>query len=63
MALCINFQVLRQKLHRSFKNVRIVSNRMVFNLSGQLVSFKGKGSPDDRIVLACYFYISFQQFL
>ncbi|KAE9451268.1 hypothetical protein C3L33_16849, partial [Rhododendron williamsianum] len=35
-------EVLRQKLHRSFKNVRIVSNRMVFNLSGQLVSFKGK---------------------
>ncbi|KAF7112579.1 hypothetical protein RHSIM_RhsimUnG0215000 [Rhododendron simsii] len=35
-------EVLRQKLHRSFKNVKIVSNRMVFNLSGQLVSFKGK---------------------
>ncbi|KAI8539635.1 hypothetical protein RHMOL_Rhmol09G0198100 [Rhododendron molle] len=35
-------EVLRQKLHRSFKNVRIVSNRMVFNLSGQLVSFRGK---------------------
>lgn len=41
VALCIDLQVLRQKLHRSFKNVRIVSNRMVFNLSGQLVSFKG----------------------
>lgn len=35
-------ELLRQKLHRSFKNVKIVSNRMVFNLSGQLVSFKGK---------------------
>lgn len=35
-------EVLRQKLHRSFKNVKIVANRMVFNLSGQLVSFKGK---------------------
>jgi hypothetical protein len=34
-------QVLRQKLHRSFKNVKIVSNRMVFNDDGQLVSFKG----------------------
>ncbi|WJX20090.1 5'-nucleotidase [Trifolium repens] len=35
-------EVLRQKLHRSFKNVKIVSNRMVFNDDGQLVSFKGK---------------------
>ncbi|CAJ1976597.1 unnamed protein product [Sphenostylis stenocarpa] len=35
-------EVLRQKLHRSFKNVRIVSNRMVFNDNGSLVSFKGK---------------------
>ncbi|KAM7463771.1 hypothetical protein LguiA_031892 [Lonicera macranthoides] len=35
-------EVLRQKLHRSFKNVRIVSNRMVFNQHGYLVSFKGK---------------------
>lgn len=34
-------EVLRQKLRRSFKNVKIVSNRMVFN-NGQLVSFKGK---------------------
>ncbi|XP_057463228.1 uncharacterized protein LOC130753261 isoform X1 [Actinidia eriantha] len=35
-------EVLRQKLHRSFKNVKIVSNRMLFDQSGQLVSFKGK---------------------
>ncbi|GMP68215.1 hypothetical protein CsSME_00027901 [Camellia sinensis var. sinensis] len=35
-------EVLRQKLHRSFKNVKVVSNRMVFDQSGQLVSFKGK---------------------
>ncbi|KAI8539624.1 hypothetical protein RHMOL_Rhmol09G0197700 [Rhododendron molle] len=35
-----DYEVLRHKLHRSFKNVRIVSNRMVFNLSGQLVSLK-----------------------
>ncbi|CAK8572931.1 unnamed protein product [Lathyrus sativus] len=35
-------EVLRQKLNRSFKNVKIVSNRMVFNADGQLVSFKGK---------------------
>lgn len=35
-------EVLRTKLHRSFKNVRIVSNRMVFDEGGRLVSFKGK---------------------
>ncbi|XP_077245188.1 5'-nucleotidase / magnesium ion binding protein isoform X2 [Tasmannia lanceolata] len=35
-------EVLRQKLHRSFKNIKIVSNRMVFNSSGQLVAFKGR---------------------
>ncbi|KAH1230199.1 7-methylguanosine phosphate-specific 5'-nucleotidase [Glycine max] len=35
-------EVLRQKLHRSFKNVRIVSNRMVFDDDGRLVTFKGK---------------------
>lgn len=35
-------QVFRQKLHRSFKNVRVVSNRMIFDQNGQLVSFKGK---------------------
>lgn len=35
-------EVFRQKLHRSFKNVRIVSNRMVFDKNGQLVAFKGK---------------------
>jgi len=35
-------EVLRQKLHRSFKNVKIVSNRMIFDSDGRLVSFKGK---------------------
>ncbi|KAK6933617.1 Pyrimidine 5'-nucleotidase, eukaryotic [Dillenia turbinata] len=35
-------EVLRQKLHRSFKNVKIVSNRMVFDDKGCLISFKGK---------------------
>jgi len=36
-----SYQVLRQNLDRTFKNVKIVSNRMVFNDDGQLVSFKG----------------------
>ncbi|XP_076922842.1 uncharacterized protein LOC143584752 [Bidens hawaiensis] len=35
-------EVLRQKLHRTFKNVKIVSNRMKFDHNGNLVSFKGK---------------------
>lgn len=35
-------EVLRQKLHRTFKNVKIVSNRMVFDQNGNLTSFKGK---------------------
>ncbi|GAV72770.1 UMPH-1 domain-containing protein, partial [Cephalotus follicularis] len=35
-------EVLKQKLHKSFKNVKIVSNRMVFDNDGRLVSFKGK---------------------
>ncbi|CAM0875693.1 unnamed protein product [Alopecurus aequalis] len=35
-------EVFRQKLHRSFKNIKIVSNRMVFNEEGRLVAFKGK---------------------
>ncbi|CAA7052104.1 unnamed protein product [Microthlaspi erraticum] len=35
-------EVLRQNLHRTFKNVKIVSNRMVFDDNGRLVSFKGK---------------------
>ncbi|RVW78791.1 Cytosolic 5'-nucleotidase 3 [Vitis vinifera] len=34
-------EVLRQKLHRSFKNIKIVSNRMIFDGDGHLVSFKG----------------------
>lgn len=35
-------EVLNQKVHRSFKNVRVVSNRMVFDENGHLQSFKGK---------------------
>ncbi|KAL7588225.1 hypothetical protein Lser_V15G36522 [Lactuca serriola] len=35
-------EVLRQKLHRTFKNVKIVSNRMKFDENGNLVSFTGK---------------------
>ncbi|KAE8709756.1 5'-nucleotidase / magnesium ion binding protein isoform 2 [Hibiscus syriacus] len=35
-------EVLRQKVHRSFKNIKIVSNQMVFDDCGHLVSFKGK---------------------
>ncbi|CAN8284852.1 unnamed protein product [Cochlearia groenlandica] len=35
-------EVLRQNLHRRFKNVKIVSNRMVFDDNGRLMSFKGK---------------------
>ncbi|RWW68392.1 hypothetical protein BHE74_00024087, partial [Ensete ventricosum] len=35
-------EVFRQKLHRSFKNIKIVSNRMVFDEKGCLVAFKGK---------------------
>ncbi|KAL6545461.1 hypothetical protein OROGR_009335 [Orobanche gracilis] len=37
-------EVLRQKLHKSFKNVRIVSNRMVFDQNGNLVSFEGQNN-------------------
>ncbi|EEF47961.1 Cytosolic 5'-nucleotidase III, putative [Ricinus communis] len=35
-------EVFRQKIHRSFKNVKIVSNQMVFDNDGRLISFKGK---------------------
>ncbi|PKA45791.1 hypothetical protein AXF42_Ash018342 [Apostasia shenzhenica] len=35
-------EVFRQKLHRSFKNIKVVSNRMVFDSDGCLVSFRGK---------------------
>ncbi|XP_048498986.1 uncharacterized protein LOC104907199 isoform X2 [Beta vulgaris subsp. vulgaris] len=35
-------EVLRQKVQRSFKNIEIVSNRMVFNNEGNLSAFKGK---------------------
>ncbi|XP_078446861.1 5'-nucleotidase / magnesium ion binding protein isoform X2 [Wolffia australiana] len=34
-------EVFRQKLHRSFKNIKIVSNRMVFE-NDHLVAFKGR---------------------
>ncbi|GJX84557.1 7-methylguanosine phosphate-specific 5'-nucleotidase A isoform X2 [Tanacetum coccineum] len=35
-------EVLRRKLHRTFKNVKIVSNRMKFDQNGNLLSFTGK---------------------
>ncbi|XP_002967154.2 cytosolic 5'-nucleotidase 3 isoform X1 [Selaginella moellendorffii] len=35
-------EVMRQKLHRSFKNIRVVSNRMDFDGDGNLLGFKGK---------------------
>ncbi|GLJ31445.1 hypothetical protein SUGI_0631060 [Cryptomeria japonica] len=35
-------EVMRQKLHKNFKNVKVVSNRMVFDIHGNLVGFKGK---------------------
>ncbi|WOL07923.1 7-methylguanosine phosphate-specific 5'-nucleotidase A [Canna indica] len=35
-------EVFRQKLHRSFENIKVVSNRMVFDEQGHLVAFKGK---------------------
>ncbi|KNA09705.1 hypothetical protein SOVF_150410 [Spinacia oleracea] len=35
-------EVLRQKIQRPFKNIEIVSNRMVFDNQGNLSSFKGK---------------------
>ncbi|KVI05072.1 HAD-like domain-containing protein [Cynara cardunculus var. scolymus] len=38
----VHVHVLRQKLHRTFKNVKIVSNRMKFDQNGNLVSFTGK---------------------
>ncbi|KAM3259980.1 hypothetical protein ACQJBY_051322 [Aegilops geniculata] len=47
-------EVFRQKLHRSFKNIKIVSNRMVFNEEGCLVAFKAPvhdslGDPNGSI--------------
>lgn len=36
-----NMKVLRQKVQRSFKNIEIVSNRMVFDNEGNLSAFKG----------------------
>ncbi|XP_074312382.1 uncharacterized protein LOC141647911 [Silene latifolia] len=35
-------EVLRQRFDRSFKNIEIVSNRMMFDDSGNLLAFKGK---------------------
>lgn len=35
------YQVFRKKLHRSFENIRVVSNRMVFYEKGHLVADKG----------------------
>ncbi|KAL2943029.1 7-methylguanosine phosphate-specific 5'-nucleotidase [Bienertia sinuspersici] len=35
-------EVLRQKVQRLFKNIEIVSNRMVFDNQGSLLAFKGK---------------------
>ncbi|KAM1251885.1 hypothetical protein ACFX13_040792 [Malus domestica] len=35
-------EVMRQKVHRLFKNVKIVSNRMEFDDNGRLLSFRGK---------------------
>eukprot|EP01018_Ginkgo_biloba_P010753 Gb_30867 [translate_table: standard] len=35
-------QVMRQKLNRNFKNVKVVSNRMVFDANGNLTGFRGK---------------------
>ncbi|KAH7661661.1 Pyrimidine 5'-nucleotidase eukaryotic protein [Dioscorea alata] len=35
-------EVFRQRLHRTFKNIKVVSNRMVFDENGQLIGFKGK---------------------
>ncbi|XP_042409436.1 7-methylguanosine phosphate-specific 5'-nucleotidase A-like [Zingiber officinale] len=35
-------EVFRQKLHRSFENIKVVSNRMVFDETGRLIAFKGK---------------------
>ncbi|XP_078178367.1 5'-nucleotidase / magnesium ion binding protein isoform X2 [Carex rostrata] len=39
-------EVFRQKLHRSFKNIKVVSNRMQFDERGYLVAFKGDGLGD-----------------
>ncbi|GKD08501.1 7-methylguanosine phosphate-specific 5'-nucleotidase A, partial [Tanacetum coccineum] len=38
----VGAEVLRRKLHRTFKNVKIVSNRMKFDQNGNLLSFTGK---------------------
>eukprot|EP00850_Spirogloea_muscicola_P019408 SM000190S04844 [mRNA] locus=s190:18813:21477:+ [translate_table: standard] len=35
-------EVVRQKLHRSFPNIRVVSNRMVFDDAGNLTTFRGR---------------------
>ncbi|KAH9322653.1 hypothetical protein KI387_017292, partial [Taxus chinensis] len=35
-------EVMRQKLHRNFQNIKVVSNRMVFDVNGNLIGFKGR---------------------
>lgn len=35
-------EVMRQKLKRNFKNIEVVSNRMVFDDNGNLTGFRGK---------------------
>lgn len=35
-------EVLRQKLQRNFKNIEVVSNRMIFDDKGNLTGFRGK---------------------
>ncbi|KAL3696071.1 hypothetical protein R1sor_010147 [Riccia sorocarpa] len=35
-------EILRQKLHRAFPNIRVVSNRMNFDTDGNLIGFVGK---------------------
>lgn len=44
-------QVLRQKLHRVFPNIRVVSNRMEFDDDGDLKGFKGE------VPLPCSLYV------
>ncbi|URE14443.1 YABBY protein [Musa troglodytarum] len=43
-------EVFRQKLHRSFENIRVVSNRMVFYEKGHLVADKGLFMPVSKFM-------------
>lgn len=60
------YQVFRQKLHRPFKNVKIVSNRMMFDDSGNLVAFKGIyltiSNKIHNLLSRSYFYIARESF-